>query len=771
MNREDRCPQCGAELAGDAPQGLCPACLLKRGLDSQTAGGDASRPDSASHAPPAPAELAPLFPDLEILELLGRGGMGVVYKARQKRLDRLVALKILSPAVGKDPAFADRFAREARAMAMLNHPHIVAVYDFGQAGDVYYFLMEFVDGLNLRRLLDTSKLAPKEALAIVPQICVALQYAHDKGVVHRDIKPENVLVDKNGQVKIADFGLAKLMGREAKDFSLTGVGQVMGTPNYMAPEQIEHPQDVDHRADIYSLGVVFYQMLTGELPIGRFASPSKKVRIDARLDEIVLRALEKEPSLRYQQASEVKTEVESIATTPAQVMPVVGRHNGKNVIKWSGIAVRFFIALSAGVVYGAAFDLRTGVMFGLVLLLALMAARILTALAMPTEMQPQLAGTARPQAPRPREAIAAGREEGAWRSPDSGWGWLVGKIFGITFTSPLAYHCANLSALGFVGILYAVGYASPDLHWCFRFWGLFGFFGLIGVAHVIEAFSRSGGRRSARPWLRKTFVFLAVVLAFLIIVRTFFAEAFVVPGDCAAPEVPRGSRVLAWKVGNTFVPHDLIVYRFDGQTNLGRVVRNEGADLIVNRNGQPDFHVSRDAVTGKVICVYWRASAAAPADSGKGADRVPETPRAGGQATAPTAAAPNKKNVPETLAAVARGVPKVQGSQKAQDERIDLLQKALKIVNAQYRSGNATANECLAASAALLEAQLGAAKTKAERLAILQRLLDDRRDFEKVAQARFESGTCSEADYLRARAASSEAAIRLAAEKAEPGQE
>ena len=123
-------------------------------------------------------------------------------------------------------------------------------------------------------------------------------------------------MSKEGQVKIADFGLAKLMGREAKDFTLTGAGQVMGTPNYMAPEQIEHPQDVDHRADIYSLGVVFYQMLTGELPLGRFAPPSRKVQIDVRLDEVVLRALEKEPEQRYQQASELKTQVESVVTSP-----------------------------------------------------------------------------------------------------------------------------------------------------------------------------------------------------------------------------------------------------------------------------------------------------------------------------------------------------------------------------------------------------------------------------------------------------------------------
>ena len=207
-----RCDQCGRDLASDAPQGLCPACLLKRGLDTHSFATD-GRSAGESDTLPTPAELAPHFPDLEILELVGRGGMGMVYKARQKRLDRFVALKILSPKISRDPAFAERFVREARAMAMLNHPHIVAVYDFGQTEVFYYFLMEYVDGLNLRRLLDAQKLSSEESLAIVPQICEALQYAHDAGVVHRDIKPENILLDKHGKVKIADFGLAKLMGK------------------------------------------------------------------------------------------------------------------------------------------------------------------------------------------------------------------------------------------------------------------------------------------------------------------------------------------------------------------------------------------------------------------------------------------------------------------------------------------------------------------------------------------------------------------------------
>jgi serine/threonine protein kinase/preprotein translocase subunit SecD len=467
---------------------------MKRGLETNTfaSGGETAAP--ADSAPPTPAELAAYFPDLEILELIGRGGMGMVYKARQKRLDRLVALKILPPKIGRDPAFAERFNREARALAMLNHPHIVTVHDFGHTpprgegreergegkpaavsqeplaasqeassaipsdAGLYYFIMEFVDGVNLRRLLDTQKLSPERALAIVPQICDALQFAHERGVVHRDIKPENILLDKSGQVKIADFGLAKLMGREGREergegrgedsrlaaastrrpgeeegsrvaAPLTAVGQVMGTPHYMAPEQIEHPQDVDHRADIYSLGVVFYQMLTGELPIGRFAPPSKKVQIDVRLDEVVLRALEKEPRLRYQHASQIKTEVETIVASPTIDAkppqdrwralkyrfwpPLVIRRNGQRVVNWPALAMRsargLFAVVIAGLCTAMAVDManRTqGVhlslliaalppLVGLVAICFLMTIRVLRGFAMPLEQLPEYDGAAR----------------------------------------------------------------------------------------------------------------------------------------------------------------------------------------------------------------------------------------------------------------------------------------------------------------------------------------------------------------------------------------
>jgi serine/threonine-protein kinase len=175
--------------------------------------------------------------------------------------------------------------------------------------------MEYVEGSTLRDVVKARELAPEHALAIVPYLCDALQYAHDKGIVHRDIKPENILMSVDGSVKIADFGLSRILGNESQQYSLTATHQVMGTPRYMAPEQLEGTHSVDHRADIYSLGVVIYEMLTGELPIGRFAAPSAKVDIDVRLDDVVLRTLEKEPERRYQRASQIKSDVQSITST------------------------------------------------------------------------------------------------------------------------------------------------------------------------------------------------------------------------------------------------------------------------------------------------------------------------------------------------------------------------------------------------------------------------------------------------------------------------
>ncbi len=256
-------------------------------------------------------QLQARLPGFELQECLGRGGMGAVFAARQARLDRRVAIKVLLPPPKPIPGWEERFMREAKALARLAHPGIVAVHDFDQDGDLAWIVMEYVDGASLRQLLSEGELEPAEALAIVPRVCAALQYAHDQGVVHRDIKPENILIDEAGHVKIADFGLAKLMDTETAA-RLTASDQAMGTLRYMAPEQVSSPTKVDHRADIFSLGVVLYEMLTGSVPQGILRPPSEKVRVDVRLDEVVVKALQEEPEKRYQRAGEVKSRLEEI---------------------------------------------------------------------------------------------------------------------------------------------------------------------------------------------------------------------------------------------------------------------------------------------------------------------------------------------------------------------------------------------------------------------------------------------------------------------------
>lgn len=394
MNSEpNSCPQCGAAIPSEAPQGFCPACLLAGAAVPTEAGAvptAATKPE-----PPTLAQLAAVFPQLEIIELIGRGGMGFVFKARQPKLDRFVALKILPRHLADDPRFAERFAREGRLLAKLNHPNIVTVHDFGTARasespspnsetrdpishpPFYYLLMEFVDGVNLRQAMRASRFTPAQALAIVPAICEALQYAHDEGVLHRDIKPENILLDAKGRVKIADFGIGKLMERGSASRSttgteaalkpastrptdeaaaghrpalpsLTGVSSALGTPQYMAPEQLDRPASVDHRADIYSLGVVFYELLTGELPVGKFAPPSAKTPLDERVDQIVLRALAKEREQRHQSAREMKTEVETVTRVAGEEGVAA---SGRSVGSLPGMSRGTALALGSAMFY------------------------------------------------------------------------------------------------------------------------------------------------------------------------------------------------------------------------------------------------------------------------------------------------------------------------------------------------------------------------------------------------------------------------------------
>jgi serine/threonine protein kinase len=312
--------------------GLDPRALLRRGL---LAGGP------ADWTPPGVDELAALFSGYEIEELLGRGAMGAVYRARQPSLDRLVAIKVLPLEISADEEVAARFRREARALARLQHPHIIAVHDFGTTAEGHlFFVMEYVEGTDLACLLRSGRLDVAQALDIVRQICEALQFAHAQGVIHRDIKPANVLVDRNGQVKVGDFGLAKLTGMDdLRDQTRSDTG--LGTPDYTAPEQWRGL--ADHRADIYSLGVMFYEMLTGEIPHGVFDPPSKKVPVDARLDPVVLRAMHEEPERRYQQAREMRAEVDRVGSSRSWIR-VPGQFKGMIWILGSALLVIVIVA-------------------------------------------------------------------------------------------------------------------------------------------------------------------------------------------------------------------------------------------------------------------------------------------------------------------------------------------------------------------------------------------------------------------------------------------
>lgn len=306
------CPECEKNLDSS---GSCPACLLK--LAASVA--PEPTPDAAPFAMPTPEELNDQFPQLEVTRLIGRGGMGAIYHARQTALDRDVAVKLIARELSGDTAFLDRFDREAKALAKLSHPNIVTVFDYGhtQAGGAY-LAMEFVDGTNLRDLIKQSAVSRNDALELISNICRALQYAHSKGVVHRDIKPENILLSHEGTVKLADFGIAKILDESVKTPTLTATRQVLGSLHYLAPEHMEAPESVDHRVDLYALGVVLYELLTGELPLGRFEPASSLVPdVDHDVDEIINKAMSRKPSERYQSAAELAEAVDNVRAAVA----------------------------------------------------------------------------------------------------------------------------------------------------------------------------------------------------------------------------------------------------------------------------------------------------------------------------------------------------------------------------------------------------------------------------------------------------------------------
>ncbi len=283
---------------------------------------------------PSVEELQAKLPQYEVLEILGCGGMGAVYKARQKSLKRLVAIKILPLGMADDEfQFVERFQNEAQTMAQMNHPAIVNVYDFGETADgLLYYVMEFVDGTDVQKMIQASgRLRSEHALSITAHVCDAIAYAHKRGVIHRDIKPANILIDQEGHIKVADFGLAK-MHDPAEISGLTKTNMAMGTPDYVAPEVLVTGMVADHRADLYAVGVMLYQMLTGEVPRGMFKLPSQKgIGADPRFDEIICKAMEQDREDRYQSATEVRLALDAILTTP---MP---KNDGTGVIPVSTV--------------------------------------------------------------------------------------------------------------------------------------------------------------------------------------------------------------------------------------------------------------------------------------------------------------------------------------------------------------------------------------------------------------------------------------------------
>jgi predicted outer membrane repeat protein len=283
-------------------------------------------PPSSSHdfsgkgawQPPSLAEMQALLPQFQFLALIGRGGMGAVYKAIQISLSRPVAVKVLPAQVidDTDANSAARFRHEALTLAKLTHPGIVTVYESGEAGGSPYIVMEFIDGTDVSRLIKSEgRFESDRAITILSQVCQALQYAHQNGVIHRDIKPANLLITREGRVKIADFGLAK--HRDDALQGLTKTNVAVGTPDFLAPEAWSLGAALDHRADLYSLGVTLYQMLTGEVPRGLWKMPSVKAGVDPRFDAIIDRALQPEREARYQSTSELRRDLERIQSAPA----------------------------------------------------------------------------------------------------------------------------------------------------------------------------------------------------------------------------------------------------------------------------------------------------------------------------------------------------------------------------------------------------------------------------------------------------------------------
>lgn len=291
----------------------------------------------AAFVAPEAADLAPLFPGYEIQGLIATGGMGAVYGAVQKSLERAVAIKILPQEFTGDAAFRAGFESEAKAMARLNHPNLIGVYDFGEVAGMLYIIMEYVPGQSLHHSAHGIAIDPSEVIRLVTGICHGLAHAHENGIIHRDIKPSNILLDLNANPKIGDFGLARPAERQ-----IQAGEEIFGTPHYTAPEVVAAPSAVDHHADIFSVGVLLHELLTGRLPAADHRTASSISMCDPRFDAIIRRATDLMPDRRYASALEIVEELHTIATTagpkvlrttPAGVPADTRRRKGKIAAK------------------------------------------------------------------------------------------------------------------------------------------------------------------------------------------------------------------------------------------------------------------------------------------------------------------------------------------------------------------------------------------------------------------------------------------------------